>query len=73
MTYVHYTEKNRKCLQKPCPGRIHKLDKNIFYNHKITAGRGDMVKVKLFKKIIKFIVRRRRSCSRSMKKKSGLK
>ena len=29
---------------------IHKLDKNIFYNHKVTTGRGDMVKVKLFKK-----------------------
>ena len=29
---------------------IHKLDKNIFYNHKTTNGRGDLVKVKLFKK-----------------------
>jgi len=29
---------------------IHKLDKNIFYNRKITVGRGDIVKVKLFKK-----------------------
>lgn len=29
---------------------IHKLDKNIFYDHKITFGRGDIVKVKLFKK-----------------------
>jgi murE/murF fusion protein len=29
---------------------IHKLDKNIFYDHKITIGRGDIVKVKLFKK-----------------------
>ena len=29
---------------------IHKLDKNIFYNHKVTAGRGDIVKVKLFKR-----------------------
>jgi len=29
---------------------IHKLDKNIFYDHKITVGRGDIVKVKLFKK-----------------------
>jgi len=29
---------------------IHKLDKNIFYNHKVTTGRGDIVKVKLFKK-----------------------
>jgi len=29
---------------------IHKLDKNIFYDHKIIDGRGDIVKVKLFKK-----------------------
>jgi len=29
---------------------IHKLDNNIFYDHKITKGRGDIVKVKLFKK-----------------------
>jgi murE/murF fusion protein len=29
---------------------IHKLDKNIFYDHKATNGRGDMVKVKLFNK-----------------------
>ena len=29
---------------------IHKLDKNIFYDHKATAGRGDIMKVKLFKK-----------------------
>ena len=29
---------------------IHKLDKNIFYDHKPTNGRGDIVKVKLFKK-----------------------
>ena len=29
---------------------IHKLDKNIFYDHKTTSGRGDIVKVKLFKK-----------------------
>jgi murE/murF fusion protein len=29
---------------------IHKLDKNTFYNHKVTVGRGDIVKVKLFKK-----------------------
>ena len=29
---------------------IHKLDKNIFYDHKVTVGRGDIVKVKLFKK-----------------------
>ena len=28
---------------------IHKLDKNIFYDHKATNGRGDIVKVKLFK------------------------
>ena len=31
---------------------IHKLDKNIFYDHKTTVGRGDIVKVKLFKKIL---------------------
>jgi len=29
---------------------IHKLDKNIFYDHKVTTGRGDMMKVKVFKK-----------------------
>ena len=29
---------------------IDKLDKNIFYDHKTTNGRGDIVKVKLFKK-----------------------
>ena len=29
---------------------IYKLDKNIFYDHKVTIGRGDIVKVKLFKK-----------------------
>ena len=29
---------------------INKLNKNIFYDHKITVGRGDIVKVKLFKK-----------------------
>jgi murE/murF fusion protein len=29
---------------------IHKLDKNIFYDHKKTNGRGDMVRVKLFRK-----------------------
>jgi len=29
---------------------IHKLDKNIFYDHKVINGRGDMIKVKLFKK-----------------------
>ena len=29
---------------------IHKLDKNIFYNHKVISGRGDIMKVKLFKK-----------------------
>ncbi|MDC1129224.1 bifunctional UDP-N-acetylmuramoyl-L-alanyl-D-glutamate--2,6-diaminopimelate ligase MurE/UDP-N-acetylmuramoyl-tripeptide--D-alanyl-D-alanine ligase MurF [Candidatus Pelagibacter sp.] len=29
---------------------IHKLDKNIFYDHKTTNGRGDIVKIKLFKK-----------------------
>ena len=29
---------------------IHKLDKNIFYDHKVIVGRGDIVKVKLFKK-----------------------
>ena len=28
---------------------IHKLDKNIFYDHKTTNGRGDIVKIKLFK------------------------
>ena len=30
---------------------IHELDKNIFYDHKKTNGRGDIVKVKLLKKI----------------------
>jgi len=30
--------------------KIHKLDKNLFYNHKIVNGRGDIVKVKLFNK-----------------------
>ena len=29
---------------------IHKLNKNIFYDHKVTNGRGDIMKVKLFKK-----------------------
>ena len=29
---------------------IHKLDKNIFYDHKVVNGRGDIVKIKLFKK-----------------------
>ena len=29
---------------------IHKLDKNIFYDHKTINGRGDIIKVKLFKK-----------------------
>ena len=29
---------------------IHKLDKNFFYDHKAINGRGDIVKVKLFKK-----------------------
>ena len=29
---------------------IYKLDRNIFYDHKATNGRGDIVKVKLFKK-----------------------
>ena len=29
---------------------IHKLDKNTFYDHKITVGRGDIMKVKLYKK-----------------------
>ena len=31
---------------------IHKLDKNIFYDHKLTTGRGDIVKVRLFKKFL---------------------
>ena len=31
---------------------MHKLDQNIFYDHKIAAGRGDIVKVKLFKKFL---------------------
>ena len=30
---------------------IHKLDENIFYDHKVINGRGDIVKVKLFKKL----------------------
>ena len=29
---------------------IHKLDKNIFYDHKIIAGRGDIMKIKIFNK-----------------------
>ena len=29
---------------------IYKLNKNIFYNHKTIVGRGDIVKVKVFKK-----------------------
>ena len=29
---------------------IHKLDKNIFYDNKIISGRGDIMKIKLFKK-----------------------
>ena len=29
---------------------VHKLDKNIFYDHKATNGRGDIMKVKLYKK-----------------------
>ena len=29
---------------------IHTLDKNIFYNHKATNGRGDIVKIRLLKK-----------------------
>ena len=29
---------------------IHKLDKNIFYDHKVISGRGDILKVRLFKK-----------------------
>ena len=29
---------------------IHKLDKNFFYDHKVTNGRGDITKVRLFKK-----------------------
>ena len=28
---------------------INKLDKNIFYDHKTTNGRGDITKIKLFK------------------------
>jgi murE/murF fusion protein len=31
---------------------VHKLDKNFFYYHKVTTGRGDIVKVKLFKKFL---------------------
>ena len=34
---------------------IHKLDKNIFYDHKATNGRGDIMKVKLFKKFFYLI------------------
>ncbi|MDA9063024.1 UDP-N-acetylmuramoyl-L-alanyl-D-glutamate--2,6-diaminopimelate ligase [Candidatus Pelagibacter sp.] len=34
---------------------IHKLDKNFFYDHKVTNGRGDIVKVKLFKKNFYFM------------------
>ena len=29
---------------------IHKLDKNIFYDHKVINGRGDIIKIKLLKK-----------------------
>ena len=29
---------------------IHKLDKNIFYDHKAISGRGDITKIRLFKK-----------------------
>ena len=29
---------------------INKLDKNMFYDHKVTNGRGDITKIKLFKK-----------------------
>ena len=34
---------------------ISKLDKNLFYNHKVASGRGDIVKVKLFNKFIYLI------------------
>jgi murE/murF fusion protein len=34
---------------------IHKLDKNIFYDHKAINGRGDIVKIKLFKKFFYLI------------------
>jgi len=34
---------------------IHILDKNIFYDHKIISGRGDIVKVRLFKKFFYLI------------------
>ena len=34
---------------------IHKLDKNIFYDHKATNGRGDVKKVRLFKKFFYFV------------------
>jgi MurE/MurF fusion protein len=34
---------------------INKLDKNIFYDHKTTNGRGDIVKTKLFKKDFYFM------------------
>jgi murE/murF fusion protein len=34
---------------------ILKLDKNIFYDHKVTAGRGDIMKVKLFKKTLNLV------------------
>jgi len=34
---------------------IHKLDKNIFYDHKVTNGRGDITKVKLFKKFLHIV------------------
>jgi MurE/MurF fusion protein len=31
---------------------ILKLDKNLFYNHKVASGRGDLIKVKLYNKFI---------------------
>jgi len=34
---------------------VHKLDKNFFYDHKATPGRGDIVKVRLFKKLFYLI------------------
>ena len=34
---------------------VHKLDKNFFYNHKMISGRGDITKVKLFKKNLYFV------------------
>jgi murE/murF fusion protein len=34
---------------------INKLDKNIFYDHKVTIGRGDIAKVKLFKKNLNLV------------------